>query len=226
MSEDTATNESESFEDEEGFDGEAQYAVPEGYETVSSDVAAYWEPKHGPLFFIPQSVRLMDNTEDPSQSSCLILGTLNVKAHTLTKNAATKRDRVQEQFEPGTIIGVWAKAGMRDLINLGRAHVWMAPNGKREMPGGGRNAMQLFMITRHPAGPKGETLELIEDSRKSSLSEPIDRDLKKQRAPWYLAVLPDGGMEAAREAWAEKSRLVQAAGSKGQNATASAAPIT
>lgn len=213
------------YEDEELVDA-SEWKKPEGYETVSTDVAAYWEPKNGPLYWIPQRIRLMDNTQDAGKSSALIIGLLDHEPQTLITNAATKRERVPHQFQPGTVVGVWAKAGMRDLLDLAGAKVWMAPAGKREMRGGGRNPMQLFEITRDVNGPKGERLELIEDSRKASLSEPVDRELEDQQPPWYLKVLPDGGMAQAREAWALKAERAKSVGSKSESNSEASAVIT
>ena len=98
---------------EQGDDSEAEgppakaaaplktYAVPDGYETVGSNVAGYWDPDQnegsGPIEFRITGVRLIDNGKEKAKSSCLILGEL-LKPCRLIKNSPKKEEQVLEEF--------------------------------------------------------------------------------------------------------------------------------
>ncbi len=189
---------------EEALEG-VQFTAPEGFERVSVDVQAYWEPTiSGPIVWVPQSVRLLDNSQDPNKSSALIIGEL-LEPLQLKANAQDKKDRIIKDFPKGTAVGVWAKAGMRELLTLGGAEVWMAPDGfrkieKREKP------MALFACHRRKTGPKGSHLTLIEDARKTSVMEPISQEYPA----WWLQVIEDGGIGKAEEASAAKAAAISA----------------
>lgn len=187
----------EEYEEQEaGADG--SYEAPEGFETVSQDVAGYWDPKlSGPMTWRPRAVRLVDNTQEANKSSCLIFGELLAPAK-LQKNAQKKDDRTFEVFPAGTSVGVWGKAGMRDLLELGGATVWTAPNGFRQLEGRDK-PMALFHNKRKTDGPKGEKLTLVSDARDKSLLEPLS-----DSAPWWLQVLPDGGVAKAEATMGER----------------------
>lgn len=182
------------------------FKMPAGFEVVSDDVEAYWEPNMGPLLFIPKTVRLMDNTQDKKKSSALILGELKQDA-TLMANAPKKEDRTPQEFKAGAAIGIWAKAGMRELSRLGGAVVWIAPDGKRPM-GGGKNDMQLFKIAKSAASTVTGGLSLTEDARKTSVTEPADAKLEGNSSPWWLSVLDDGGMARATQAMQDRARAI------------------
>lgn len=173
------------------------YAVPAGYEKVGSNVLGYYDPDHGAVSFVMSGMRLLDNSADDTKSSALILAELTAPA-TLTVNTPEKSEQVPKLFPAGTGFGIWAKAGMRDLINLQGAKVWMAPAGFQKMKDTGRkrNPMALFSIARDPSGPKGETLTLLEDARRESLTEAA----KSDNPPWHLLVIgKDFGRPAAKE---------------------------
>lgn len=175
------------------------YAVPEGYETVGSNVAGYWDPDQnegsGPIEFRITGVRLIDNGKEKQKSSCLILGEL-LKPCRLIKNSPKKEEQVLTDFEAGTCVGIWAKAGMRDLQHQQGANLWMAPDGFRKMKDDDKNDMALFKVARTKGSPKGETIGLIEDARKESLTEAA----KTKTPPWYLICLgEDYGREKAKK---------------------------
>lgn len=175
------------------------YQVPDGYEAVGSNVAGYWDPDQnegsGPIEFRITGVRLIDNGKEKAKSSCLILAEL-LKPCPLIVNSPKKDEQVLKEFEAGTTVGIWAKAGMRDLQHQQGANLWMAPDGFRKMKDDDKNDMALFKVARTKGSPKGETLTLIEDARKESLTEAA----KTKNPPWYLIALgPDYGRDQAKK---------------------------
>jgi hypothetical protein len=203
--------------DEAALEG-VKFAAPEGFERVSVDVQAYWEPAiSGPIVWVPQSVRLLDNSQSPEKSSALIIGELLEPAK-LKANAQDKKDRVIKEFDKGTAVGVWAKAGMRELLTLGGAEVWMAPDGFRQLPGR-EKPMALFACHRKKGGAKGIILSLIEDARKTSVMEAVATEYP----PWWLQVIEDGGVARAEEALAARTAASQARkGAKGRSSASAA----
>lgn len=196
--------EGEGAEGDEALEGApAQFDAPDDFETVSQDVDGYWDPvKSGPIIWTPRAVRLLDNSQGGNKSSCLIFGELADEC-LLQKNVQNrdkKAPKVYETFPKGTSVGVWGKAGMRDLLDLGGAIVWMAPNGFREVPGR-EKPMALFLCKRKKGGPAGEKLGLVSDVRQKSLIEPLSED----SPPWWLKVLDDGGEAKAQAAMNDRA---------------------
>jgi len=188
------------YEGEEGAEAEEApvYESPEGFETVSQDVEGYWDPKKsGPMIWRPRAVRLLDNTQETNKSSCLIFGELLEPAK-LQSNEQKKEDRELREFPAGTSVGVWAKAGMRELIELAGAEVWTAPAGTRKIEGRPQ-PMQLFHNKRRIDGPKGEKLSLAQDNREKSVIEALS-----ETPPWWLKVLEDGGVAKAEALMQER----------------------
>lgn len=184
---------------------DVRFEAPADFESVSTDVEAYWTATT-PIEFEPRGVRLLDNGKEAAKSSCLVIAELK-KPTMLRVNAAKKEEQVLKEFPAGATIGIWAKAGMRDLQNLGGAHVWMAPNGKRSMKDKDKNAMALFTIKRLKSSEKGSRLTLIEDARKKSRKEPA----LAENPPWWLIVLGDDlGKGAAQRILRQELELASA----------------
>lgn len=163
-----------------------RYAAPEGFESVGSNVLGYWDPEDsGPVEFTPIGVRLIDNGKDKHKSSALIIAELRAPV-SLIKNETKKEDQVLAPFPEGTVFGIWAKAGMRDLANMQGAHVWMAPDGFKKLKDDDKNPMALFKINKKK-GSVGTRLVLSEDGRKESITEAAKTD----NPPWHLIVLGD-----------------------------------
>lgn len=207
--------------DDLGIEIVQNYAVPEGYKVVSDDVEAYWDIKHGhkPIEFVPRSVRLMDSSRDDGiKSLALITGVLS-KPQTLTRNTRFDKDDIrtrreqtaasQEQFPAGTVVGIWAKHGLSELMGFGGVQVWVAPAGTRPLPGRDQ-PMQLFKVAEIPgqvdaAGQPliAETLALAGDSRRKSLEEPFLAQRRGKTPPWWLEVYEDRGVAMGREAFGQ-----------------------
>ncbi len=194
------------FDGEEGEGGETKFTTPAGFDRVSFTVEGYYDPKEtGQMIWTPRRVRLIDNSQESTKSSALILGEL-VEPATLGTTEQDKDERSFQVMPKGTSVGVWAKAGMKELLLLGGAIVWMAPGGKRKLQNRDQ-PMQLFQCAASRSGPKGEKLELLEDARKDSLIEPIAGDSQ----PWWLELLDDGGLAKAEIAMAAKQESRKAA---------------
>jgi hypothetical protein len=132
-------------------------APPEGFEQVSGDIVAYWEPASpgkgtgkdlknpeywysedhgfkpgsGPILFTPIDCVLGDSKLEGNKTSTLLFGRLEKPI--LLKSA--NEEEGYQTYQPGTIIGIWTKPGMAPLKKLAGIPVWMCNgqeiNGKR-----------------------------------------------------------------------------------------------
>lgn len=134
-------------------------APPEGFEQVSGDIVAYWEPASpgkgqgkeaknpefwyseahgfkqgsGPILFTPIDCVLGDSKLEAQKTSTLLFGKLERPC--LLKSA--QESEGYKMYQPGIIVGIWTKPGMNPLKQLAGAQVWMANgievNGKKEL---------------------------------------------------------------------------------------------
>lgn len=176
-------------------------APPSDYATGEEeigDIEAYWDSAspdrnhkdgmgpgtkygHAPIEFIPLYVTLIDsdmqNDRDTGtvKTSTLLHGKLLKPA--VLRNADKKHPK-DEEFPAGTIVGIWTKAGLRDIKKMAGAHVWLSSGkfirgemqffkqiGERGQP------MVLFTVKPNPKGPEGKPIEVKNDFRKESLPE-------------------------------------------------------
>lgn len=169
---------------------------PDGFEQVSGDIVAYWEPAspgkgtgtkeaqrdpkywtsdaHGfrkgsaPIVFTPIDCVLSDSKLEDHKTSTLLFGKLERPA---TLKSATE-DGGYQTFEKGSLIGIWTKPGMKPLQQLSGAQVYLR-NGQ-EVNGklvffkdiGKPSPMVQFDI-RHKG--TGKALPVREDRRDKSL---------------------------------------------------------
>ena len=124
-------------------------APPEGFEQVSGDIVAYWEPASpgkgtgskeaakdpkfwtseahgfrpgsGPILFEPIDCVLSDSKLEDTKTSTLLFGKLLKPA--VLRSAV--EDEGFKRFEAGSLIGIWTKPGMKPLQQLAGAQVWM-----------------------------------------------------------------------------------------------------
>lgn len=176
---------------------------PKGYEQVAGDIAAYWDPaspgkgvgsreaakdpkywtseQHGfrpgsgPILFQPIDCVLSDSklsTEDNPKTSTLLFGKL-LKACVLR---SAVEDEGMKKFEPGTLIGIWTKPGMKPVQSLAGAHVWMRNgielNGQIQyFKDIGKPSPMVQFDIRHKG--QGKALPVREDRRDKSLPEEL-----------------------------------------------------
>lgn len=163
------------------------------------DIEAYWDAAspdrntksgegpgarygHDPITFTPLFVTLIDNTMQVGKASTLIHCRLDAPA---TLRSADK-DEGDIEFPAGAIIGIWAKAGMKELKKLGGAKCWMS-NGQNTRHGvkffkdlgiPGQSPMVLFTI-RHTG--TGKVLEVKNDYRNEALPENIKARIERKK---------------------------------------------
>lgn len=166
--------------------------APAEFSKGTSDLLAYWESaspataKRGetygspPVTFTPLHVTLTDSDIDATKTSTLIH--CRLEAPCILRSA--NKDEGFQEFPAGTLFGIWAKPGMKDLKKLAGSKVWMR-NGQldprtksvnyfKEI--GQASPMVVYTI-RWPEGTKFQPLTVADDYREESLD-----DAAKQRA--------------------------------------------
>jgi hypothetical protein len=151
-------------------------ARPASHQNVSSELAGYWEsaaqetrqaeakPGSPPVLFTPLFRTLSDSKLQKTKHSTLI--------HCRLEAPCTLRSAVEEEgfktFPKGTMFGIWAKPGMRELMNLSGTEVWMSNAGFKDV--GKESDMALYDIAA-AAPDKGTKLRVKEDRRVHSLPD-------------------------------------------------------
>lgn len=138
------------------------YQAPEGYTRQTDEVKGFWAYDLGPLHFVPVRAILTDSQIEPQKTSVLVIGNLVDRTTLSTKDPDDDESDLQVIGEPGDVVGVWAKPGMRELKELAGERVFIYYKGEKDT--GKPNPMKLFEIF---AKSKGDPLP-IEDKRDKS----------------------------------------------------------
>jgi hypothetical protein len=138
--------------------------TPEGYFKQSTDIIGFWNPdviagKTTAIHFVPLEVKLFDSRIEPLKPSAIIVGKL---VDPIPMSAPGGEDEVVE-CASGDIIGVWYKAGMSAIKQLGGVKVFMYPTG--EIDTGKPNPMVTYDVL---SKTKGTELHVTLDARKKS----------------------------------------------------------
>lgn len=180
-----ASNEMNPLDPNEWTEAPAEFAEGTG------DLAGYWEsasPKTAkrdelygspPVTFTPLHVTLTDSQIDPTKSSTLI--------HCRLEAPCKLRSAIEGEgyidFPAGTLFGIWAKPGMRELKKLAGTKVWMRNGQKNPRDRGvtyfkeiGQQSPMVVFTIKWPSDAKFEPLRCREDHREESLD-----DAAKQR---------------------------------------------
>lgn len=146
--------------------------APAGYRRQTQDPVGFWEFEKGPIHFIPRSVKLFDGNIEKIKPSILIIGEL------LDPCTLSNKDGDVNGVK-GDIVGVWYKPGMKPIVNLCDAKVWMQQNGEIET--GKPNAMKLFDV--QSPGPNKRFTLVFDDRKESAGVRTVFADARKVTAP-------------------------------------------
>lgn len=134
------------------------HSIPEGFEEQSADVVGFWDPSLGPITFVPEGCRLIDNSADATKVSQMVLGRLIAPCDSIVN------DDEPVTTKAGDLVGVWAKPGMKTLAQCGGVPTFICENGTRDT--GKVNPMTLFKVATR--GGLGERLAIVGDHRSKS----------------------------------------------------------
>lgn len=151
-------------------------SMPAGYEERGADIVGFWKPEHQrAIHIIPIEAKLFDGDQDKSKPSILIFAKL-VESAVLINSDGDKTTG-----NPGDMIGVWGKPGLRALRNLAGIPCFIFPSGEKDVGKG--NPMQLFKV-----GSKGigKRLQIVEDMRIKSrqVATWLDDNASSAEAPF------------------------------------------
>lgn len=133
--------------------------APEGFVKQQGDISGSWI-MCSPIQGFPRSAKLMDGRFEENKAAALIL-------FELTKPCIiSDGEGGFSVAEPGMVVGVWYKAGMRSIRWLRDVEVWMMQNPEEKWKDTGKgNEMITFDIR---SKDRGLPMLILEDFRESS----------------------------------------------------------
>lgn len=140
---------------------------PAGYEARSEDVVGYYDHNtDAPIHFIPRHAKTFDSSIDKTKPAILVIGELvdecALRAPNTDEDSAGDEDSIMGQ--PGDVVGVWYKPGMKGLKGCAGAKTYMTAAGEKDIGKG--NPMKLFDVLCERG--KGGVLLITEDARNKS----------------------------------------------------------
>lgn len=153
-----ASNAAENLYATEHQDSGASYAVPDGFEERSGDVAGFYSGL-GSIEFVPLYATLADNKKFKNKLTTVVIGRL-------TKDCLLVDSKSQEQVQGavGDTVGLFYRPGMSQLkLNAG-IPVFMVQDGTKDTGEG--NPMVVYKVFA-PKGKRGRMLQVTEDRRKN-----------------------------------------------------------
>jgi hypothetical protein len=158
---------------------------PEGFTKRSSDIIGIWDPDEGPIRCIPRHAKLSDSKKfDKTKPSILIFAELTSECMLRVKAEDEDDEADLIVGEPGDLVGIWGKPGMRDIRNLCNVEIFMFQDGEKDIGKG--NPMKVYDIS---SAETGTLIPISGDTRDKSagadtfLDPPKARGDKKNLAP-------------------------------------------
>lgn len=129
-----------------------------------TDAAGRWDPEDGPIHCIPLGVKLLDNKLNKNSPSALVFVRLVDSCQIKVKKG---EDTETVTADPGTIVAVWYKPGMKGLEMAFGRKTAMRLNPKKNQDTGKGNDMIGFDVKCDP-NSKPARLPVFEDAREKS----------------------------------------------------------
>lgn len=158
-------------------------SLPAGYLSAASDAVGFYDPdmradgndkgkgKGIPIHFVPMHVILADSKIESDEPSVLIFARLIDPCAAIRDGNGEGKvaERPVIETKRGDVVGIWFSAGMRDLVALGGAKVYMVQQdaGDWKAIKNKPSKMKSFDIGHDPSRP-GSKLTVREDRRKDS----------------------------------------------------------
>lgn len=160
------------------------------FKEQSDDVVGFWAEDEGPIYGVPRGSRVFDSSIDERKMSGLI--TFELLAPCVVSVKDNDGERSLEKVEKGSLVGVWAKPGMKPLKRLQGVAVIMSVKGEKDI--GKPNPMVTYTIKSKSSGT---TLELTSDTRNKSKNESnwLTEDIGAKQARRRAPESPDVGEE-------------------------------
>jgi hypothetical protein len=167
------SNRSENASSDEGVDitkrpvsKVEKYDLPDGYVQVNLDIVGFWN-EDVDIHCVPLHIKLFDNKQDRGKPSILITARLVDPIDVRT----TEGEIIPAK--EGQLVGIWGRAGMRDLKAHSGCRVKIIPDGEIKLKGK-EHPMRAYKIFKHPED-KPEMLKVTLDKRDRS---------KRAETPW------------------------------------------
>ncbi len=134
------------------------HEAPEGFVKQIGDTSGQWV-RLTPLQGVVLSAKLMDSNLDEAKSTALVLVEI-------TKPCIVDADGEFRVAEPGDIVGIWYKPGMRALRWLCGQEVFIMENPKEMWKDTGKGNPMITFDIRAPK--RGAPMQITDDTRDKS----------------------------------------------------------
>lgn len=141
-----------------------KFSVPEGFTKKSTDIVAYWDDKESGIQGICRYYKVFDSNMEKEKPSVLFIFQLTEPCSAYTTDKDKPKEHFPYQSKKGDLIGVWGKAGMKDLLGFGGVEVYMYQQGEKKTKK--PNPMKLYHV--HSNVDAGKPIVCIEDTREQS----------------------------------------------------------
>jgi hypothetical protein len=145
--------------------------VTENFTKRSSDIVGFWATKAlVPIICKPLYVKLLDSKRfDKTKPSMLLFVELLMPTACRAQNDSDDdNDTDHEDLfvgQPGDLVGIWVKPGMRDIVDCCEVETKMWQDGEKDVDKG--NPMKVYRVTTLPGAPK-RRIPIVSDTREKS----------------------------------------------------------
>lgn len=124
----------------------ADPTIPEGFEERTSDIVGIWATDQGPIRCIPSHAVVGDGKKfDKSKPSLLIFAKLTAECKLQVKGDEDEETSYIDG-QPGDLVGIWAKPGMKDIASLQGVEVFLMRDPAKDKDVGKGNDLKGYMV--------------------------------------------------------------------------------
>jgi hypothetical protein len=144
--------------------------TPDGFEDVSSDIAAVYDFKVTASVFVTPLHYTLSDAKDGKKPQILIHCDLLKPAVLVDLQDDTSEEKVAREFPAGTRVGIWYRPGLRNIMQCAGTATFIAFEGERDV--GQIQPMKMFKVSRKK-GANAAELPLSADYRKNTRHMPL-----------------------------------------------------
>lgn len=136
---------------------------------------------HGPIYGIPMGAKLSDSKLDSTKPICFVIFKIleDKKLGPCKVFEGSGDEQVVFEAQPGDMVGVWTKPGMRPIFSACGRKVFMSFAGEKKLKGRPSSQSPMKMYDCHISEGPTKLVPLIEDNREKS---------KGVKTPWTKTV--------------------------------------
>lgn len=147
--------------------------IPEGLRRTTGDVIGFHDLEdHGPIYGIPMGAKLSDSKIDSAKPSCFVIFQIvaDSKLGPCKCYEGSGDEKTEIVAQPGDMVGVWTKPGMKPIFQACGRKVFMVFTGEKTLKGRPEGQSPMKLYDCHISEGPSKMVPLIEDNREKSRS--------------------------------------------------------